>query len=332
MSAAVSIAAAADTLRAGGLVAFPTETVYGLGADAFNERAVQEVYRLKGRPSNNPLIVHVSDVEMAKRVVREWPREADELVRRFWPGPLTLVLPKAASVPESVTGGGPNVAVRCPDHPLALELIRAFGGPIVGPSANPSGKVSPTTAAHVRESFPDAELLVLDGGACRAGIESTVLSLAEDEPTVLRLGAIPVEELHLEDATEGVGATFLPPEALEGEGGIAPMASPGRMVSHYAPNTKAVLFDAGEWPDVLHSAGGKKVVVLTHVATRGVIDPHEVIRMPTTSEAYAARLYAAVRQADTKNPALIAIERTVGTGGLWEAIGDRLGRLTAGGG
>lgn len=329
MNDAASIATAADTLRAGGLVAFPTETVYGLGADAFNERAVAEVFRLKGRPSNNPLIVHVSDEAMAQRVVREWPREARDLAKKFWPGPLTMVLPKAADVPNAVTGGGPNVAVRCPDHPLALELIRAFGGPIVGPSANPSGKVSPTTAAHVRESFAGVDLMVLDGGACRAGIESTVLSLVDDEPTVLRLGAIPVEELHLHAGADGVGATFLPPEALEGEGGVA-MPAPGRMLSHYAPNVKAVLFGAADWPDVLHSAGGKKVVVLTHIASRGVLDPHELIRMPTTSEAYAARLYAAVRQADTKKPALIAIEKPSGTGGLWEAIGDRLGRLTAG--
>lgn len=329
MTGGAAIAAAADTLRAGGLVAFPTETVYGLGADAFNERAVAEVFKLKGRPTNNPLIVHVADEAMAERVVKAWPPEARELARRFWPGPLTIVLPKAHGVPSAVTGGGPNVAVRCPDHPVALELIRAFGGPIVGPSANPSGKVSPTTAAHVRESFPGVDLMVLDGGACRAGIESTVLSLAEDEPTVLRLGAIPVEELHLDDAAEGVGATFLPPEALEGAGGVA-LPAPGRMVSHYAPNARAVLFDAAEWPGVLQRAGGKKVVVLTHVASRGALDPHEVIRMPTTSEAYAARLYAAVRQADTKSPALIAIEKPTGTGGLWEAIGDRLGRLSAG--
>ena len=171
------IAAAAQRLREGRLVAFPTETVYGLGADALSEPAVARVFAAKGRPSHNPLIVHVSSIEMAQRVVKEWTREADALARAFWPGPLTLVLEKAACVPGSVTGNGPNVAVRWPRHPVAAALIESFGGPIVGPSANPSGFVSPTTAWHVHQAFAGMDVLVLDGGPCEVGIESTVVSL-----------------------------------------------------------------------------------------------------------------------------------------------------------
>ena len=153
LSGPEDIAAAVTRLRAGGVVAFPTETVYGLGADVLSEQAVARVFELKGRPSHNPLIVHVASAAMARTVVAPgaWSSEADALARAFWPGPLSIVLPKAAAVPSNVTGGGPNVAVRCPDHPTTLALLEAFGGPLVGPSANPSGRVSPTTASHVRE-------------------------------------------------------------------------------------------------------------------------------------------------------------------------------------
>lgn len=322
------ITQAVERLKAGRLVAFPTETVYGLGADAFNEAAIADVFRLKGRPTTNPLIVHVSDETMARRVVAYWPERAQRLAKRFWPGPLTIVLPKAPGVPDAVTAGTNNVAVRCPDHPLALELIRSLGGPIVGPSANQSGRVSATTAQHVRESFPDADVMILDGGACRRGIESTVVSLVDDEPTVLRLGAVPVEELDLNDESEGVGAMFIPPGSLE-EDASMPMLAPGRMKSHYAPTAPAVLFDASEWPSIISNAGGGKVIVLTHVPTRGVVDPHAIIRLPENADAYAARLYAALRQADERKPALIAIEKPAESGGLWDAIHDRLTRLTA---
>lgn len=324
---APQIALAAARLRDGKLVAFPTETVYGLGADALNADAVRRVFALKGRPSTNPLIVHVADIEGARRVVSQWPPAAERLARRFWPGPLTLVLPRAGIVPDEVSGGGPTVAVRCPDHPVAQELLTAFGGPIVGPSANLSGKVSSTTAQHVTDSFPGADLLVLDGGPCMRGIESTVLSLVDDEPQVLRLGAIPADALDLDDELEGIGATYIPPGHLEDEAS-GPLRSPGRLASHYAPDARALLFDPTDWPAVVTLARGK-VVVLTHEPTRGVIDPHEVIRMPANPEAYAARLYAAVRQADAKKPSLIAIERPTERGGLWDAIHDRLERLTA---
>ena len=167
---------AASRLRDGGVVAFPTETVYGLGADAFSDAAVSRVFALKGRPSRNPLIVHVSGPLMAKRVTATWPVEAQRLADAFWPGPLSIVLPKRPEVPDIVTGGmgSASVAVRCPDHPTALALLYEFGSPLVGPSANLSGSISPTTAAHVRAAFSEQDVLVLDGGPCATGIESTV--------------------------------------------------------------------------------------------------------------------------------------------------------------
>ena len=181
---------AVQRLNEGGLVAFPTETVYGLGANALDAHAVARVFALKGRPSQNPLIVHVADEAMAKSLTTEWPEAAQKLAKALWPGPLSLILPKAACIPDIVTGSGPNVALRCPDHALTLELLRQFGKPLVGPSANPSGSISPTKAAHVAAAFSPEDVFVLDGGSCRGGIESTVLLLTEHPPRILRPGLI----------------------------------------------------------------------------------------------------------------------------------------------
>ncbi|MGQ0628206.1 MAG: L-threonylcarbamoyladenylate synthase, partial [Phycisphaerales bacterium] len=221
------IMSAAERLRAGGLVAFPTETVYGLGADAFNPRAVDAVFTAKGRPSHNPLIVHVSGPDMAQALVADWTPAADALARRFWPGPLTLVLPRSRSVLDAVTAGGPTVAVRSPDHPTAIALLFAFGGPLVGPSANRSGGVSPTCAAHVRAGFDSSEVTVLDGGTCPTGIESTVLSLATPAaPEVLRPGVIgPAELSRCLGVTVRIAAMTSQPNG--------PLMSPGMLESHY---------------------------------------------------------------------------------------------------
>ena len=240
------IAAAVARLRAGGVVAFPTETVYGLGADALDERAVARVFELKGRPSNNPLIVHVTGIEMARRVVAEgaWSREAGLAAKAFWPGPLSIVLAKADVVPAIVTGGGGNVAVRCPDHSDDAGRAgagRRFGGRWWGRAANVSGRVSPTIAEHVREAFSEERVLVLDGGACRGGIESTVLSLVDSDAA--------------EDPAAGVGGGWgdcagdwagMCRKRRRGAGSLgvvgttvgtaaAPFESPGQMESHYAP-------------------------------------------------------------------------------------------------
>lgn len=320
------IAAAAERLKAGRLVAFPTETVYGLGADALSAAAVARVFAAKGRPSNNPLIVHVDSIAMAKRVVQSWPEGAEALAKAFWPGPLTIVLPKAQNVPASVTGDGPNVAVRAPKHPVALALIGAMGGPIVGPSANKSGFVSPTTAWHVHQEFADADVMVLDGGACEVGIESTVVSLVGG-PRVLRPGAISAAEI---SAVLGVKVA----EGKAKTSGLASgtLESPGQLASHYAPRSPAILVDASKLLKALCDAEGPCVVLgplLTSVPRQ-----HRVIPMPLDARAYASRVYAALREADALMPAMIAIVKPTITKGaadeaLWRAVMDRLKRATA---
>src|SRR3954468_3925357 len=181
---------AVQILRSGGLVAFPTETVYGLGADATNAAAGEKIFHVKGRPLTNPLICHVADEDVARRYVTVWPRAAQALVDRFWPGPLTVVLPKTDAIAANVTAGLGSVGLRAPDHLLTLEMLRAFDGPVAGPSANRSTHVSPTTAQHVRDEFGDAIDLILDGGPCAVGIESTVLDLSADHPRILRPGGV----------------------------------------------------------------------------------------------------------------------------------------------
>ena len=322
---------AAESLRDGGIVAFPTETVYGLGADALNADAVERVFALKGRPKNNPMIVHVADDAMARTIVETWPERATTLATRFWPGPLTLVLEKAEALPSLVTAGHRTVGVRCPDHPIAQALIRALGRPIVGPSANPSGRVSPTTAAHVREGFPSGDLTILDGGPCRAGIESTVLSLANDPPRILRPGAVARETIeetlgaHVEIV--GSGSERAPGAGVEGEDG-AGMLAPGRLASHYAPHAPTRLFRARDWPDVLDGAP-TRTVVITHEAARMGERGIRLVRLPESAAGYAASLYAALREADALDPQLILIERPEDEGGLWTAIQDRLARASA---
>src|SRR5579872_562925 len=189
MAKTISLSSAAERIRAGGVVAFPTETVYGLGANALDAAAVARIFELKGRPSTSPLIVHVSSIDMARRYVTEWPDQAEELARRYWPGPLTMVLPKSSEIPDVVTAGLPTVGIRVPGHPVALELIRLAGVPIAAPSANRFTQLSPTTADHVVQQFGDA-VEVLDGGPTDVGIESTVVSLIDGKLTLLRPGMI----------------------------------------------------------------------------------------------------------------------------------------------
>jgi L-threonylcarbamoyladenylate synthase len=334
------IAAAVARLRAGGVVAFPTETVYGLGADALNERAVARVFELKGRPGNNPLIVHVASSAVARRVVAPgaWEREADLLAMAFWPGPLSIVLPKSADVPSAVTGGGPNVAVRCPDHPTTLALLEAFGGALVGPSANPSGRVSPTTAAHVRESFTQDDVMVLDGGVCRAGIESTVVSLV-GRARVLRPGVIGTEEISrlIGRDVEGARGVGESPDCSgsrsAGNALTAPLESPGQLASHYAPRARTLVVETARIGESLAASTGAGAVV----AWSGVnaAPPHRVLRLPADAAGYAAGLYAALREADALRPALIVVERPRVEGdekehAIWRAVMDRLARASAG--
>lgn len=332
------IAAAVTRLKEGGLVAFPTETVYGLGADALRAEAVQRVFEVKGRPAHNPLIVHVSSEEMAKSVASEWPTEAHKLAERFWPGPLSIVVPKAKNVPLIVTGGGPNVAVRCPSHVVTLALLEAFGGPLVGPSANVSGFVSPTNATHVREAFDERDVFVLDGGACSGGIESTVVSVVGGKARVLRSGLIDAKVIsevlgrEVECADSGV-ISSLPTAAT-------PAEAPGQLSSHYAPKTRAVLADAEEIKRVTAGVQGE-CVLITHVSgtMHAAPDPSgmpshiHTILMPRDARGYARQLYAALREADALHPELIVIATPPDESEdpVWRAVHDRLKRATSAG-
>jgi L-threonylcarbamoyladenylate synthase len=223
------ISQAAEILRAGRLVAFPTETVYGLGANALDGAAVQRIFEAKGRPLTSPLIVHVPSIEAARELASVWPREAQLLAEKFWPGPLTIVVPKAPQVPDLVTAGLPSVGLRMPAHPLALELLRATQLPLAAPSANRFTELSPTTAEHVREGLGDRVELVLDGGPCGVGIESTVLSLAGPRPRILRPGAVTQTQIEAVIGPVEVGAGA---------------ESPGQHPKHYSPRTKVILGDS----------------------------------------------------------------------------------------
>ncbi len=288
------LARAADLIRHGGLVAFPTETVYGLGANALNAQAVQGIYEAKGRPSSSPLIVHVADMAMAKSIAREWPQLADVLAARFWPGPLTLIVKKCPAVPDAVTAGLDSVGIRMPAHPVALDLIGRAGVPIAAPSANRFGQISPTTAEHVRAGLADRVIMILDAGPTQIGIESTVVSLTQDPPAVLRPGMIPRAEL---EAVTGI--TW-----VDGIGSDGVSESPGLHPRHYAPRTPFFVLEHGH----------------PRPAGRG-----KIIEMPTEARAYARELYARLHRADAENWDWIAVEKPR-DGPEWAGILDRLRR------
>jgi len=280
------------------LVAFPTETVYGLGANALDAAAVAKIYELKGRPPTSPLIVHVASIEMAQALVTEWAPQADQLARKYWPGPLTLVLPRAAAIPDIVTAGLPTVGIRVPDHPLALALIREAGVPLAAPSANRFTGLSPTTAEHVREAFGDA-VPVLDGGHCRVGIESTVVSIASGKITLLRPGMISLEDV--ESASAPASDTAHP--------------APGMHERHYSPRTPLVLSNI---PDALGA-----YLWIAHPANTA-----RSIQMPTTPEPYAAQLYSILHELDLEAWPVISVEPPPNTV-EWAAVLDRLQRASS---
>ena len=315
MSVPADIAAAARVLRCGVLVAFPTETVYGLGADASNPAAVARIYAAKGRPASHPVIVHIASAAEAPRWASAFPRAAQRLAAEFWPGPLTLVLPRAAGVPDTVTGGQDTVALRVPSHPVALALLSAFGGGIAAPSANRYGKVSPTRAEHVRAEF-GAELdCVLEGGDCEVGLESTIVSLVGGVPRLLRPGGIPRERI---EAVIG---------ALAGSGADAPRV-PGSVKSHYAPAAALELVDADELDARVRSVRSQeRVGVLARRAAPAGFEGRW-LRMPSDPAGYGHDLYAALRELDAGGAARILAER-VPPGPAWEAVQDRLVRAAA---
>lgn len=315
-----AIVAAIARLGLGQPIAFPTETVYGLGADALDHDAVERVFALKGRPASNPLIVHVSGCEMVDDLVEEWTSDAQKLADAFWPGSLTLVLNKSELVPDIVTAGGPTVAIRCPSHPMALGLIEAYGKPIVGPSANPSGWISPTTADHVARGFQGKDVLILEGGACRAGIESTVVDLTGDAPMVLRPGVISTDQI---SRALGVDVQI----KQDQDEHIA--RSPGTTGAHYQPSKPTVLKDSTE----LASAGPDIYVIAWSVAAG---DGPQSSTLPKDAAGYARGLYNAMHEADASDASAIWIERPPKTDDengtvpneapIWHAVMERLNR------
>ena len=300
---------AVEILRAGSVVAFPTETVYGLGADAFSERAVAEVYRLKNRPAWNPLIVHVADVAAARALAHVWPQGADELAARFWPGPLTLVVERARHL--AGVGARDTIAVRIPAHDVALKLLAASGLPLAAPSANRSEGISPTTARHVLESLPDVPL-VLDGGPSRLGIESTVLDLTASPPRLLRPGALGLRALR-----EVTGPITLPGDQVA-DGAARP--SPGMSRRHYAPRAKVVLTTDVDRVDGLAGPVG----VLAYDAAEG---PYREV-LPADPRGYAADLYAALHRLDDAGVRTVIVQ-AVPESEEWLAVRDRLSRAAA---
>ena len=299
---------AAELLRGGRLVAFPTETVYGLGANALDASAVARVFEVKGRPPSSPVIVHVSNREMIERVALSWPGKARVLAERFWSGPLTLVVSKTSAIPDIVTAGLPTVGVRMPAHPVALALIQSAQIPIAAPSANRFTELSPTTAEHVRRSLGDRVKHILDAGPCQVGIESTVLSLVNEIPVLLRPGGVSREQI--EELIGSITSAQQQPRDAH--------PSPGMHPRHYSPRTALYLVCDGHVP--IQGRGAYLQISLPPVASVS-----DVVMMPNDAVAYAARLYEVLHALDSRGYDWIAVE-TPGPGPEWEGVLDRLQR------
>ena len=315
-----NVGRAADMLRAGELVVFPTETVYGLGADASNPLAIAKIFAVKGRPADHPLIVHLPDASHLDRWALDIPEAAHELAIAFWPGPLTLILKRQSSVSDAVTGGQDTVGLRVPNHPLALQLLREFKGGVAAPSANRFGHISPTTAAHVREEFGDAVAMILDGGPCAVGIESTILDLSGSEPRILRPGMLD---------TEAIGAVLGRCPEFGGQPN-APRVS-GSLEAHYAPRTPLQLIAAADLEEAARQAldAGRRIAVL---AAQPVARSHENLAWcPVSADPtqFAHDLYARLRELDAMGCDLILVAAPPADE-AWRAVTDRLRRAAAG--
>jgi L-threonylcarbamoyladenylate synthase len=313
------VSVAAQALQRGELVAFATETVYGLGGVALWPETVARIFEAKGRPSFDPLIVHVPDLAAVRELVTEFPPLAQRLAREFWPGPLTLVLPKAACVPDLVTSGLSSVAVRIPRHPLALELLRQVGLPIAAPSANLFGRVSPTTASHVADQLGDRIEWILDGGPCDVGVESTVLAISDTgSPTLLRPGGVTLEQIEVV-----IGPVQLPSResALDTDTSQRPQLAPGSLPQHYAPATPVSIGDLADDPP----PGRYGALAFRHCPDPKRYAAVEVLSPRGNLPEAAAALFAALRRLDTPGLDGIMTERFPDEG-LGRAINDRLQR------
>jgi L-threonylcarbamoyladenylate synthase len=320
---------AAELLGAGQVVVLPTETVYGLAANAWDPAAVARLYEVKGRPARNPIIVHVASLELARRCVRAWPPEAEKLAAAFWPGPLAMVLPRDAGIPDVVTAGGDTVGIRWPSHPFIQAVIHRCGFPLAAPSANLSNQTSPTNATHVREGLGKRVPLIIDGGQAQIGIESTVLDLTERPVRILRPGMI-----HTESLTAVLGpdcvAGLADSQAFEtAAGGEVPLRSPGQLDRHYAPRAKLLVL---EWKDdeelraQLASLGyaSRRCSVLAYARIPSA-GGWSVSVIPHDAEAYARALYAELHRCDAEGTDCIVVE-ALPDGPEWEGLADRLRR------
>jgi L-threonylcarbamoyladenylate synthase len=318
---------ASTLLRQGELVAFPTETVYGLGADASNPQAVAKIFAAKGRPADHPLIVHIPDASHLERWARDIPAEARVLAEKFWPGALTLILKRQPSVPDAVTGGQDTVGLRVPSHPVALELLRTFNGGIAAPSANRFGRISPTTAQHVREDLGNTVAMVLDGGPCTVGIESTIVDLTGRRAVLLRPGMLSAVDIGLV-----LGRVPISPDDPLAPPDLVKNRASGTLEAHYAPRTPLVLMPDDSLPIALRNAIVQKervAVLATHPAPFEM--PGVLWRVaPADPAGFAHDLYANLRELDTLGCDRIYVQKPVGQ--PWQAISDRLKRAAAGSG
>ena len=310
--------AAVDALRDGELVAFPTETVYGLGANASNPAAVRKVFELKGRPPSHPVIVHIDERRYLKRWVRELAPAAEKLAEAFWPGPLTLVLPRGESVHDVVTGGQDTVAIRIPSHPMARQLLDAFGGGIAAPSANRFGRLSATRAEHVQDEFGDAVRVILDGGECQVGLESTIVSCVDGVVRQLRPGAVTLGQLRK-----------VAGEVLVGPDRSAPRA-PGTLAAHYAPVTPLAIVPGGELDQLAESLseGGQRIAVLAQRLPLKTYQYVTWINAGSRAAAFAHDLYSNLRVLDKAGCSRILVQEVPGDE-RWDAVRDRIARASA---
>jgi L-threonylcarbamoyladenylate synthase len=322
---AAAVQRAAEALRRGEIVALPTETVYGLAANALDAAAVQKIFSAKGRPAHNPVIVHVSDLAMARGCAASWPELADRLAASFWPGQLSLVLSRAPAIPGVVTAGGPTVGLRWPGHPLMQAVIRACGFPLAAPSANRANEISPTNAEHVARALGERIALIVDGGQSQVGIESTVLDISVAPPRVLRPGMIHYESL--------LAVTGALEQGAGGAGG--PLRSPGLLRKHYAPKARLIVLawnNPDELPQRLHAANvtvpRERIAVIAHTHIPLAADVGSVSVIPHDAEAFARALYAELHRCDESGAEVIVVEQ-VPSGAEWRGIADRLRRAAA---
>jgi len=325
-----AVARAADLLRAGAVVALPTETVYGLAANALDPGAVARVFEIKGRPPRNPVIVHVASREMARLCVARWPGAADKLAAAFWPGPLTLVLLKSGEIPDIVTAGGGTVGVRWPAHPLIQAVIRACGFPLAAPSANPFGHLSPTTAGHVRKNLGAKIPLIIDGGRSQVGIESTVLDLCAQPARVLRPGMIHLELLRGVLGARGVQSGDREADDASRE----PRRSPGLLHKHYSPKARLVIRSWKDQSDfdaqiAALDAPRERVQVLAHTLIPAGQGLGQVRAVPGDAQGFARSLYAELHRCDEEGAAVIVVE-ALPAAAEWRGIADRLHRAAGG--